>query len=406
MRIVRWVGLALLSGCGGASVDADGGADGSSDDMAMEEPVCGDGVGSSSHYCLSIAGSGPIDDPNLVIAFGDADGDGRTDLVVREEGSNSVRLGRGDGTFSGPIVLEPTDPVFFQLAVVGTFDAQSGPQVVLIAERSMCGFEVSEGGAQERWCAHFDRSHWIGSARRPDVYAGAFGTNGERGFVVRFGLRFRVVVDPSGTPQQLLPPDMIGSDLYVADLDGDGRDEVLSAAAGQVQRFTAPWEQAELIDLGGSGSLLAVGDFDGDGLDDLLLATGSSDTAETGDVRIRGSAIGDVVIPLEDNWWSTTRLETADLDLDGQDDLLISQRQSLDVWSGRDLVEGVNALQAIELPAAPPHDTSTSPTPPLVSFGEDVDADGDADLLVLSFHDLSFEYQFQARAYGVLLNEP
>lgn len=123
------------------------------------------------------------------------------------------------------------------------------------------------------------------------------------------------VVDPATGAQQLAfaayGSDVRGVQAVMADLDGNGRPEIVTAplrgGAGEIRVFTVEGvelPQYRTLPFGSSwagGLSIAVGDFDGDGIKDIAAAKATGD----GDVRIfRGQAGGD---PIADAAYRTIR---------------------------------------------------------------------------------------------------
>ena len=85
-----------------------------------------------------------------------------------------------------------------------------------------------------------------------------------------------ITVLQPGAPQPLEPADAVA----VADLDGDGRDEVVRIRQGRA----AWWDQSQ--ELGGVPQAVARGDVDGDGKQEALVATGLGRDAREAPARL------------------------------------------------------------------------------------------------------------------------
>ncbi|MCB9569595.1 MAG: VCBS repeat-containing protein [Myxococcales bacterium] len=135
----------------------------------------------------------------------------------------------------------------------------------------------------------------------------------------------------------------LSASLDVADLEGDGRTEVLTAASDEVRVFEAvdvllPKTSARLDLPHPSQDLLGpvepvFGDFNGDGRVDALYTIGPSLTIAWGDDgRFRES--------VSTSWVSVAALAAADLDGDGRDEALLTRLSKTSTlhWDGAALV--------------------------------------------------------------------
>jgi len=133
------------------------------------------------------------------------------------------------------------------------------------------------------------------------------------------------------------------------DFDGDGSSEVLADhpdgnAAGGVFAFyrlssAGDTVEAELIDLGGPSAayaaetgLYAAGDFNGDGTDDVAFADGDETGVNLTFGFASGFDFGQTVLPANGDHRDLTALGAADLDGDGEDELLYAHGDRLAVW--------------------------------------------------------------------------
>ena len=149
---------------------------------------------------------------------------------------------------------------------------------------------------------------------------------------------------------QLLDTGEVGAEVADLDADGDGDPDLALAGAGGVH----------LIENEGAGFLgepgeplpgsptdaraLAVGDVDGDGREDLVVARDGEN------VLILGVPCATLGEPLAIPGEAPTRgVELADLDRDGEPDLLAHGEGGLAVWLG----DGGNLVPAFELPGEP-----------------------------------------------------
>jgi len=163
-----------------------------------------------------------------------------------------------------------------------------------------------------------------------------------------------------------------GSGLWrvvgIADLDGDGRDDLVRRNTAGVQIVfmsgTAPTSSLQLDAGANETEIASIGDLDADGVDELVWFDEATRTLTLWDLR------GDVVdvtplAELGDGWRA---IGAGDFDGDGADELFAHHDSgSLEAWR----LDGPAILETLPLPAAP------GATPLAVG---DYDGDGNADL--------------------------
>jgi VCBS repeat protein len=166
-------------------------------------------------------------------AIGDFNGDGKVDVAAGSETHVMMRLGNGEGEFTGGTDVATTQPTF---VATGDFDG-NGNEDVAYARR----FQQSVIGVL------------------PGTGTGAFGT---------------VKTTPI--------PD-IGVDVAVGDFDADGREDVASTIGPQdklavrLGNGDGTFAAAPDIAVGGEPVNVAVGDFDADGREDLAVSNADDD---------------------------------------------------------------------------------------------------------------------------------
>ncbi len=230
----------------------------------------GDAAGSFSAPRLDFAaGSLPYD-----LSIADIDGDGKLDAAVSVSGFVAVLRGNGDGTFAAayqyPSGASPGP-------IVATDVNGDGRADVAVAGQSTC-------------CA-ISGSFWIslasptGALGSPATYIGAyfptamgsgdFDGDGATDFVVG-GQEGIAILKGVGALQFLAAPVVFLQGYVLADIDEDGRPELLSAAGNSVT--SSAWSAeggfrtSTILNFSTPISLLAVGDFNGDGHHDLVIS--------------------------------------------------------------------------------------------------------------------------------------
>ena len=272
-----------------------------------------------------------LEAPVMWVASGDFNGDGAPDLVGGSKGI-SFTYGRGDGTF-----VEPSDPAEHHLpsfAAAADFDGNGiGDVVMARAGRQMELFKGSRNAPppQVSYVAPTFNPAATGLAagdidgdHLPDLVVleqepgrrTATVLHGRDGSDFEAPFRFPLPMDPHGY-------------VAVADLDGNGRSEVLVPLENQVwithylgerMRFLG-WYQA--FELPAPAAALAFGDFDEDGVVDMAavapLAAGDNVFTSRG----LGNATFDAPRPLRADQ-SPRSLVVIDWNVDGHLDLVVA----------------------------------------------------------------------------------
>ncbi|MEM7157091.1 MAG: VCBS repeat-containing protein [Myxococcota bacterium] len=303
-----------------------------------ESDVCGDGLSVPGQLCLEAREAGS----DILLAIGDANGDGRADaltLVSQDPPRVGIQLGQADGTFAPAATSMAID----QVPYAATID-RSGflPEVLLWGHadnrQQVCAFEVDRGGGfTATWCHELSDITPLG--HRPYFETGRFGDDGEPGFAVQGLDEVVVVIDPAGIPTERYMPWTFSpngsAQVLKADLDCDGRDELLWAAeSGEVLKYSAPWQDPFAL-TEPEPTTMWVGDFDGDGFHDLATQRREGDQLEL-QIRTGHGADATLTFDADGNW---SRAHVADLDADGRDDLLFVSDEGSSVQWGHSLFD-------------------------------------------------------------------
>lgn len=268
----------------------------------------------------------------------DLDGDGVEDLV--SESSPGIRsiLGHGHGRFSSPITSAGSQPINYDLAV-GDFDNDGFPDALVCAgpflasqldfrpglgdgsfgpEQAIIptGMNVSKVGAT----GHLDDNGLLDAVITTGLTAGA-----TKIFCLmnRGGGVFDVVED-------VLPSAPIA--LTLADLDGDGRDDLVMHGGGALRVLEGlgdgTFAAAQTLAFAGSGTA-AIDDFDRDGHPDIAYQTGSPGTVQF----FRQSQALRFEPGGTSSGWPTGNLLSADFDHDGFPDLVSASQVPGLTWA-------------------------------------------------------------------------
>jgi len=206
-------------------MDADGRLDLLVDDRGGEAilllPGRGEGSFDPAGVRIDVGG-----DPYRGLALADLDGDGRTDVLTPNGGEVAIVLRTEDGGFASPRLLPAPGP--FEVGVAD-LDGDGTPDLVVAGEPGRV--HVVRGSGDGEFVESLFETRWSGGAKA--VATGDFDGDGngdaavtnwaEREVLVLFGGR-------DGIRTQRVPGGENPWGVGAADLDGDGRDELLVLA--------------------------------------------------------------------------------------------------------------------------------------------------------------------------------
>jgi len=228
------------------------------------------------------AQSYPVGPNPRAVAVGDFNGDGKMDLAVvnfgdpsvNDNGSVSILLGKGDGTFQpANNAVAGKNPSYI---AVGDFNGDGRVDIVTVNSDNTVSALLGNGDGTFQ--AHVD----YGAGSGPDFVAvGDFNSDGRPDLVVTNSGGGSVSVllgngDGSFQSHVDYPTGGAANGVAVADLNGDGKlDLAVAAGHGLVVlagkgdgTFTQIWSSAPLVS---ASTSVAIGDFTNDGKPDVVL---------------------------------------------------------------------------------------------------------------------------------------
>ncbi len=230
------------------------------------------------------------------IAAGDLDGDGRPDLVLDSFEDDSVHLFWGDGAGgfrAGPVLRVGDHPYHkVRLADVdasGTLDVLTanlrGGDVTVILGDGKGGFQPAPGSPFAAGDAPFAVAAGdFEGDNAPDLAVASSASNstgrGRDGLILLRGDGHGGFAPFAGSVEPL-PTGAAPVAVAACDLDGDGRDEAITADYNGGGVTTASWREAGAVthtrSVGSNPEALACADLDGDGREEMLVVLGGDD---------------------------------------------------------------------------------------------------------------------------------
>jgi hypothetical protein len=330
------VAVADLNGDGGGDIVT---ANTSSNDISV---LLGNGDGSFQPQQRFAAGDGPIS-----VAVVDLNGDGGLDIVTANAGpvpgSNdiSVLLGNGDGSFQ-PQQRYPVGDLPESVAVAD-LNGDGNPDIVT-ANFSSSDVSVLMGNGdgsfqpQQRYPAG-DLPNSVAVADLngdggPDIVTANTGSND---ILVLVGNG-----DGSFQPQQRFPVGDLPKSVAVADLNGDGVPDIVTANAGSVPDSSdisvlvgngdGSFQPQQRFPVGDGPSSVAVADQNGDGVPDIVTANVGSVPDSYGVSVLLGNGDGSFKGPqFFDAGDGPISVAVADLNGSGEPDIVTANTGSNDI---------------------------------------------------------------------------
>jgi hypothetical protein len=254
-----------------------------------------------------------------LVQGGDVDGDGQAEIVLLSASWNLYVLD-GDGQpiwHSEAIALSyaHAEPDPGQL-LVRDLDGDGRAEIAVVTVDPPIGVYVFQGDGSPAWSYPLGTS----SSTSARLTAGDVDGDGDLEIAVTTSVHEPVcLLDSEGRFLAEYRIRATGGPLELADLDGDGRDEVLIATETGLQVFGTS-DQVERRELWHSPSLglvtaLAVGDTDGDGRAEVLIG---SQNGRVYALAADGQTLWDVPLRAP-----VLALEAGDVDRDGRDEVVV-----------------------------------------------------------------------------------
>jgi len=227
------------------------------------------------------------------VAIADLDGDGHDDLLytVLKTGQVAafVRYGRADGTLDAPVPIAADDVnTCWQMGGLIVADLDGDGRKDVIEGGGYCGWRVLRQGAPRAFTVSEQVNYVTGVLQVADLdgdgqleVMGLSSGSSPQLWVWHQDANHRF---PAAATSKIPLPADIGYGLHVADLDGDGRpDLVISGAyvyedaAVLMQQPDGSFVRTQSL-LTGEGGVrgIAIGDVDGDGRPDLVMTAGGN----------------------------------------------------------------------------------------------------------------------------------
>lgn len=270
------------------------------------------------------------------VASADLNGDGKPDLVVancagscsiQAEGTISVLLGNGDGTFQSPVNY-PSGGMLPTSVQIADINLDGKPDIVILNESDGVSMLLGNGDGT------FQPPVLIAGSGSQQVLVADLNHDGKPDVVVLSGQVGVLLGNGDGTFQPMVNYEeccIPSNSLALADVNGDGTLDLLvdywGAIGIRLGNGDGTFQSESSIALGVLSSWLAAGDVNGDGHIDLAWThscLGGCTSFGTVSVML-GNGDGTFQAPVAYGWegYGATSVAIADINGDGKSDLVI-----------------------------------------------------------------------------------
>ncbi len=284
-----------------------------------------------------IIDSNPLGTKHDVCLVGDINGDGRDDIVVASKYGESNLVWYENPTWerhiigtthleAGGILVDVNGNGKLDIIAGAPMDS-AGAYITGYTNTGLFWFECPEDPRQ-RWKSYTITSNFC---KYHDQAAGDIDEDGEIEIVfasqgAKVLAYFDIPADPRVSPWpddhcHIIAENLSVEGVYIADIDGDGKNEVIAGPNIFKRNADGTWTRTELLSDIDPRTCVAVGDLDGDGKLDIVLSEGESYPARV--VWLKNPGWEPTL--LGDNFFHPHSLEVADFDGNGLLDIFVGE---------------------------------------------------------------------------------